>query len=715
MKQRLTFLLLFLLLAVVLMQTACGDSKENNHTHSFGEWSIAKNATCENDGVKERYCSCGEKQVDIVYANGHDFSEWSAVYEATCAEEGKEARACSCGKTEERTVAKIKTHTEVIDVAVASTCIKTGLTEGKHCSVCNEILVAQTEVGVIEHTYDDKYDPDCNVCGDERVPACAHLNTVIIPGKAVTCTEDGWTDGKKCEKCGEILVERIVIEAPGHTKGSWITDRNATCTGEGLKHQECSVCHDNIDEGVIHPVGHSEGVWIIDKEATCTEEGSKHNNCTVCKEKVRTEAISKLSHIDGNWIYDKQPTCTESGERHKFCTRCNNTYSNETVKAKGHTSASAVTENKKEATCSTSGSYESVVYCSVESCKTEISRTKKTISATGHNYVSYICTKCKSPQDGVKLIYDFADLQNMSNNLSATYVLMNDIDCEGLAIVPIGANDSAPFAGVFDGRGYTISNYIASAAEYIGLIGYSTGTIRNLNVKEYDFDIVTNSIDKLTVGGIVGYNAGLIEKCSVIDGDIYISSTRERLGALICGESIGTIKNCYATGNVYITQPSQNTKGAFAAGITAFNGGKIEKCFVDATLYAYSHEDPKKFTGSQIYYGGGDFGEAAFITAVSRANSSVSDCFVMGSISTANNRVGDISGYCYDGAQITNCYKDANIVLCSSNHVHTNATTLSLSTMSSKNFFSVTVKWDSSIWDYNNVNLSNKVYPKLKQ
>ena len=90
------------------------------------------------------------KKTDCV----HSYTKYTVVDNPTCTADGSKIATCDngCGTTDIQVI-EATGHNKVVDNAVKATCTKTGLSEGSHCSVCNEVLVSQKKISATGHSY----------------------------------------------------------------------------------------------------------------------------------------------------------------------------------------------------------------------------------------------------------------------------------------------------------------------------------------------------------------------------------------------------------------------------------------------------------------------------------------------------------------------------------------------------------------------------------
>ena len=279
-----------------LNPTTVADEKLPMTGHNYAH--VVTDPTCTAQGFTTHTCQngCGSVIVDTyVPATGHSYDDGVVTTEPTCTTTGVMTYTCGvCGETKTASIAA-KGHTPVTDAYKAPTCTETGLTEGSHCSVCNEVLVAQNEIVAKGHT------------------------EVVIPAQAATCLAPGLTAGVKCSVCGEILEVPQVVPANGHTNAPAVIEnvKAPTCTATG-SHDEvvyCSVCKAEVSRVSVTDaaLGHTE-TEIPEKAPTCTATGLTAGvKCSVCG--VVLVAQQKVDMVPHTEVVDPavEPTCTETG------------------------------------------------------------------------------------------------------------------------------------------------------------------------------------------------------------------------------------------------------------------------------------------------------------------------------------------------------------------------------------------------------------------
>ena len=252
------------------------------------------------------------------------------------------------------------------------------------------------------------------------------------------------------------------------------------------------------------------------------------------------------------------------------------------------------------------------------------------------------------------LIDNVADLEEIRNNLSGSFVISGDIDLDGQEWTPIGTEDK-PFTGkvVVDNShassGITISNLKVTSGTYAGFFGVlgdgayikginlngvtisgvkyaggiagrNYGTIINCNINNGSISA------SVAAGGIVGYNNG-----EVIDSKAHATSSNKvtisrvssdnDLGyGAIAGANYGTLNGVQTLGNILVT----STTVAKLGGIVGSNMSMVQNSVVELS----QDEDKYGIIATDIAYIGGIAGysegtiNTAYVSAIISANAS---------------------------------------------------------------------------------------------
>ncbi len=184
---------------------------------------------------------------------------------------------------------------------------------------------------------------------------------------------------------------------------------------------------------------------------------------------------------------------------------------------------------------------------------------------TDRNMV-YAAEEEENIPEGYTAIYDIADLYAIRNDLSGSYILMNDIDMTadtsegGDYDCGTGWDSIEQFSGVLDGNGHRIigmhifGNLIPDSFDEIqtGLfVSLYNATIENIGLVDCSIDVTLNNEDiHIDIGGITGN----------------------------CDDSI--IRNCYSEGKIRVKgQGGLINVGGLVGNDSTYSSNQIENCY----------------------------------------------------------------------------------------------------------------------------------------
>ncbi|MBI9018085.1 MAG: PASTA domain-containing protein [Phycisphaerae bacterium] len=237
-------------------------------------------------------------------------------------------------------------------------------------------------------------------------------------------------------------------------------------------------------------------------------------------------------------------------------------------------------------------------------------------------------------------ITNSADLIELGANpkyYSNFFIMTADIDLQGQEFTSpiIGPDENTPFAGGFNGNGFTVSNcIITSSVRYVGLFGNISGPdsiVENLNLD----NIVIDGGRYRTVGGLCGK---IIEGSIINCNGTALEMTGDCAGGLIGRGSSATIDNC--------SVDSGSVNGVSGGGLCgSIVASDIVACNAKMNVISDSYDTEN--VGGLLGYSN---------------NCNITDCYSAGDVTVGEGRL-YIGGLCgqNENSKITNSYSHTKI------------------------------------------------------
>ena len=263
---------------------------------------------------------------------------------------------------------------------------------------------------------------------------------------------------------------------------------------------------------------------------------------------------------------------------------------------------------------------------------------------------------------------DLNDIGNHVEDFNKCFVMVNDINLAaytGTQFNIIG-NLSHPFTGVFDGNNHTISNfsYESNVKDFVGMFGYAyalSAEIKNVTLAEPH--VVGNGGE--FIGALVGFlREGAMTSCAAQGGTVtgkwYVGGLAgyEREGVISCCESsttvsaddiaggivgehwYGTLTYCYSSGNVSAGGVAHEASAV--GGLVGYNLGTISNCYASGDV------------------SGIDRPAGGLAGVVSGGASVILNCYASGHVSSTSEHTGALVGDDDEGSY-TKSFWDSDI------------------------------------------------------